>query len=153
MGTLLDPEYPPLLPAGLHDCDEADLEARFVSPFPGSKTRPEIASRLRAFLVVLRQLGLSGTLWLDGSFLTEKVDPDDVDVVLLVADAVLQTLDPKAFDTFQRMVQDRNVVLIRFLCDLYYCDPDNELMRSYWRGWFGFDREEKVAKGIARVAL
>ncbi len=43
----------------------------------------------------LRALGLSGRIWLDGSFVTGKLDPADVDLILLVS-----------FDAFNRLSTD-----------------------------------------------
>jgi hypothetical protein len=153
MGSPLDPDFPALLPPGFVDITEADLEPRFVAPFPGSRTRQELVERFRAFTTFLRRLGLTGTMWLNGSFFTEKPHPDDIDLVLLIDDSVLQTLTPAAFDTFQKIVNDRAVTMARYHCDLYFCDPLSDPWKSYWRGWFGFASDQVTPKGIARMAL
>jgi hypothetical protein len=153
MGSPLDPEYPPLLPAGLVDISDADLEARFVTPFPGSLTRRDLLGRFRALAAYLRRLGLTGEMWLDGSFLTDKINPDDIDLVLLIENSVLQTISIAAFDIFSRMVNNKAVTVARYRCDLYFCDPSDAPLLAYWRDWFGLARDRTTPKGIARVVL
>lgn len=109
-------------------------------------------SNFRRFVAHLRSLGVSGLLWIDGSFVTEKPQPGDVDVVLLVDNTVLQNLSSADLDKFRKMVHNKRETKLRFKCDLYFCDPSNDVWRSYWRGWFGFSRSEE-AKGMARLAI
>jgi hypothetical protein len=40
----------------------------------------------------------------------------------------------------------------RFGCDVYFAPSDDSALRSYWRGWFGFDRDENP-KGLARITV
>jgi hypothetical protein len=78
------PEFPPLLPAGLHALSLADLEALCVDRFPLSATRRKIMTGLRQVVARITGSGISCALWIDGSFLTEKIDPLDVDLVALI---------------------------------------------------------------------
>src|SRR5688572_27438934 len=55
-----------------------------VDAFPLSKNRERIMTGLEAVLQRLEEMAVVGDLWVDGSFLTEAIDPADVDVVLHV---------------------------------------------------------------------
>jgi len=46
-----------------------------VTPFPLSNTRPAIMAGLEQLLQDLINYGISADVWIDGSFLTEKIDP------------------------------------------------------------------------------
>ncbi len=146
------PEYPPLLSPGLVDVPLDDLEATFATGFPDPRARLDLIQHLRNFIGILQGLGITGTLWLDGSFVTQKPHPGDVDCLLLSSNSVLTSLTPGNLDTFMQIVQNKRDTKLRYRCDFYFCDQDDQNWRSYWRGWFGFDRNEDV-KGIARLTI
>ena len=78
------PELPPLLPDGLHPMSLDELEGLCVSAFPLSTTRNAIMDGLREVVATMTGTGISCALWINGSFLTEKIDPADVDLVALI---------------------------------------------------------------------
>lgn len=143
--------HPPLLPPGLHPLNEAQLEAYFVDPFNGSTTRRRLVTGLRAYLNALRRAGVNFEIWLDGSFTTQKVDPNDVDLVVFADPGELNSLPP-ASQTFLRGLFDRTSAKRQFGCDVLFAPSSDMSLRSYWRGWYGFDRLEQP-KGIARLAV
>src|SRR5208283_1248909 len=68
------------LPNGLHLADEAEAVFRFGSTTP---RRRRLVLRLRNWLVLARHIGARRFL-IDGSFVTAKPDPDDLDAVVLL---------------------------------------------------------------------
>jgi hypothetical protein len=68
------------LPEGLYLVSEAEATFRFGASAP---RRRRLALRLRRWLELARQVGALRLL-LDGSFVTAKEEPDDVDAVLLL---------------------------------------------------------------------
>jgi hypothetical protein len=77
-------EFPHLLPVGFHRFTLDELPATFVEPFTYSQRRPMLLEGLRKFAVELSALGIKGELWFDGSFVCEKNEPDDVDLVVII---------------------------------------------------------------------
>jgi len=67
-----------LLPSGVHPGTEADLRNRFC----WNPVRTQLFIQLVAFIVVMRKDFPSEPLYVDGSFVTDKEFPNDVDVVL-----------------------------------------------------------------------
>jgi hypothetical protein len=67
------------LPAGLHRCSIEELEARFGS---GSEERTSQMSELRDFISAAKKVGVR-RLMVNGSFVTGRLAPNDVDVVVL----------------------------------------------------------------------
>lgn len=77
------PEFPPLLPAGFHTLSEADLFALTVTNFKTSTRRQPLWDSLMLFCDDLRHAGLIPCkLWLNGSYLTQKIEPDDIDLIV-----------------------------------------------------------------------
>jgi uncharacterized protein DUF6932 len=95
-----------------------------------------------------------GELWVDGSFMTEKIDPNDADIVLL-----LRAEAYESYSATQRAVVDwllsnlkqshRVDSYVGFAYPLGHAShAEGEFMRAYWQ--YGFDRDEDM-KGIAAV--
>lgn len=107
----------------------------------------------------LRTAGIVGELWIDGSFLTQKIDPDDVDVTLrLMSDAYgKMTVEQKsAISSFVDESTKRNFRCHSFVYveyppghPLYW---EGEWRKSYWIRQWGFSRANEM-KGIALVSL
>src|SRR6185369_15178268 len=72
------------LPAGIHDCTLDELKATF-GRFQGRDQRPRLFGKLEEFLTAIRAAGLVRCLLVDGSFFTAKPDPNDIDLVVVVA--------------------------------------------------------------------
>ena len=144
-------EHLPLFPAGLHDVKEHELDNHFLSAFSGSKTRPALISGLRDFLTALRRVDVAFEIWLDGSFCTEKIDPNDVDLVVFANENDLNQLDP-VLQRYLAGLLDRTTSRRQFGCDVLFSPAGDANLRSYWRGWYGFDRLERP-KGMAKLVV
>lgn len=68
-----------LLPAGIHLATIDDVQAAFGS---SSDRRTELFGGLTKFVQVARKFRLFKTLLIDGSFVTDKAAPGDIDAVL-----------------------------------------------------------------------
>lgn len=144
-------EHEPLLLPGLHDVTEAELDNHFLSSFSTSATRPKLISGLRDFISALRRVGVPCELWIDGSFSTHKVDPNDVDLVVFASKQDVDKLDPAKRQFFAGLF-DRINSRRKFGCDVLFSVAEDINSRSYWRGWYGFDRQERP-KGIAKLTV
>lgn len=77
------------LPEGVHVCSEADVIFRFGS---SSRRRRQLALRLRRWIELGRQVGAKRLL-VDGSFVTAKEEPQDVDTVILLPQDLTRQLE------------------------------------------------------------
>ncbi len=77
-------DFPPLLPEGFHPMSLADLRLLCVNRFSSSITRPSIMDGLEKVVYELNKSGLHLEVWVDGSFTTEKLNPDDSDIAIRV---------------------------------------------------------------------
>lgn len=72
-----------LLPIGVHDCTLDELRARFGS-FQSTDQRVWLFQKLVALLSEVRSARFAQCLLIDGSFVTSKADPNDIDLVLVL---------------------------------------------------------------------
>ncbi|MGA2704311.1 MAG: hypothetical protein ABSH35_24835 [Isosphaeraceae bacterium] len=86
-----------LLPEGIHEASLEEVRERF-GRFQRTDRRPDLFSKLSLFLAEVRASGLVEAVIVDGSFVTAKDEPSDIDLILiLVADHDYDT-DPKPFE-------------------------------------------------------
>jgi hypothetical protein len=132
------------LPEGLHVATEEEVIARFGQSAPH---RNYLGGRLRHWLALARAVGAL-RFFIDGSFVTAKVEPGDVDAVIWLPDRFgeqVRSRIPEAVE-LQTMVMTR--------------EP-KELFSAYssemWDGWvefFSLTREvDARRKGVVEVAL
>lgn len=90
-----------LSPYELIVVDWETIENLFVRQFPDSLTRIPILTALRTYLDELRlALNIPFDIWIDGSFVTTKPNPNDVDFVIFV-DAVVASQMPLVIQQFR----------------------------------------------------
>lgn len=147
-------DAPPLLQAGLHHLTSHALKELAVDAFPDDSRRRMLFSKFLAWRDALRQLGVSGTVWLDGSFMTKKQNPDDIDLVFW-SPQLERTLTDDERHVLQSLF-DKAICRAQYDLDVYIEDPpSNRLIHehAYWKGMFGFCHDGRTAKGIAEVVI
>src|SRR5262245_22885673 len=77
------------LPEGVYVCSEAEVVFRFGS---SSRRRRQLVLRLRRWIELGRQVRAQRLL-VDGSFVTAKEDPHDIDTVILLPQDFTQQLE------------------------------------------------------------
>ncbi len=155
------PEFPPLLAQGLHSFDRAGLKALTVDGFPNSNSRPRLWDNFqRLVLDALATAQIACEVWVDGSFLTQKIDPDDVDFVVDVPIVLFSTISPA-----QQQLLDQYVAMaFRASDDLHSfvmfntpaghpMEPAAIQFHQQWERDFGTSYIGRVAKGIAVVGV
>jgi hypothetical protein len=148
--SLSQDEYAPLLEPGFHDIPEQQWQSYFVRAFPGSQTRKALLDSLLEFIALIRRCGIRGEAWLDGSFVTDKIDPQDTDVVIFCPPDA--PIDAGSVDLLKRLFREGEAKR-RFSCDAHLNVDGDIRERAYWRGLLGFMRDEKTPKGIVRFQI
>jgi hypothetical protein len=149
------PCFPPLLSSGFHDFDDEMLRTLCVDAFPDSERRGmlycnyiQLMNDIRS---INRQFKCFVEVWVDGSFTTEKPEPDDIDM-LLVIDYERLNLVPVMFQPQIESLLDRPFIKHNYKIDLLLLGNGRDEDRMHWRGVFGYDRED-TPKGIVRISL
>lgn len=144
-------EFPPLLPEGLHSKVLDDLQSLCVDAFPLSSSRPRLMNGLRTLVRNLAGTGVHADLWVDGSFVTAKLNPEDIDVVLCFGDQEELTETQHQFLRRLRSqsTTQANYARLHYGCDFYVAPQSG---RAYWLRWYGHDRKDNP-KGIVIVRI
>lgn len=144
-------EFEPLLAPGIHDFTKDTLENHFVTPFTIQEKRKELVERFGFLLEKVEDLGIAFEIWIDGSFVTKKEEPNDIDIAFFF-DPIQANALPDDKKTLFSEIADNSLSKYRYNCDVYFLPNNMPNWRSYWRGWFGFTRSE-TAKGFARINI
>jgi hypothetical protein len=152
-------EFPPLLGEGLHPKTLAELRAHCVAQprFKDSPTRDDIMGRLESAVQRLIDAGIAGVVWVDGSFLTEKYQPNDVDLVVRIDSAFYDVATLEQLNVLQWITEiwDTEKIDGYLIIEWLPGHPNYQLGQdgyTYWRKWLGTSRSG-VPKGIAVVEL
>jgi len=139
-----------------------ELEELCVTRFPLSQTRASIFAGLQQVIAKIVETGISCTLWLNGSFLTDSIDPQDIDLVALIPAHFCDDGTDEQRNVFDWLTSTKNQPKQLYLCDthaepiypddspLYYLVPD---ALKYWRSIYGKAVESGAPKGIAVVHI
>lgn len=156
-------EYPwGVLPAGVHECTEAELFDRFVEPFARSATRSRVWEGFRMWKECLSSSGIGILMWIDGSFVEEKPDPDDVDVVSFADYDALLGMSSAEQQEVESLLAGGESTLDEFSVHTFLvpsCSPGHPWypsfarQRQYWRRWFGRTRERESRQGDHLVSV
>lgn len=148
------------LEPGLHEMTLEELEDNFVKAFPGSATRADIMRGYVRHQAELGALRISVTQFVDGSFVTSKLNPGDVDLVCFMEQEEVDRLPREEQLKLEKLVSGP-ATKDEYCCDAYFAPvvpkthpKFNECHRNrtYWLGEFGFDREDRP-KGIAVLTI
>ena len=72
-----------VLPEGIHICTLEEVENTF-GRFNRSDKRPRLTEKLRRYVVDARNAGIATAVIVDGSYITQKPEPNDVDLILVL---------------------------------------------------------------------
>jgi len=144
-------EFEPLLQPGIHDITVNDLSNYFVSPFSDQEKRIQLIERFGYLFEKVEQIGISFEIWIDGSFVTKKEEPNDIDIAFFYDPIQVNSL-PADKKNILIEVSDNSLSKYRYYCDVYFIPNNDVALRSYWRGWFGYTRTE-MPKGFARITV
>lgn len=145
-------DYPPVLRAGIHPMTLDKIRDTFVAPLPEATSRLRMFSMFEQWFFRLRQLNVTGTLWIDGSFVTRKPNPNDLDCVLWhpAFDCPVSEVSEERKIEVRSMI-DHAAAKAVFGIDLYIETPlpaDKMAREAYWRGLFGFQHDEEAPRDL-----
>lgn len=148
-------EFTPLLEPGFHAMELGAIRRLCVLRFADSFTRLSIMANLEELIGQINRTAISGEIWLDGSFLTEKLNPDDADIAFVVSAQTLLNMSFEQrvfFDWFQKEHLYDRYKLDNYGLVLDRADARGEWLYAYWVRQFGFSRQNQM-KGIASLSV
>lgn len=135
------------LPPGVHEADWDEIAQRFG----WTSRRRELLAGLKAALEPLRQAGCR-RIFVNGSFVTDKDEPGDIDVAWDPTDvdvARLLDLDPVFGDFADRRAAQK----AKFGCEFFPSSFTADLVGNTFLEFFQIDKETGAQKGIVVLDL
>lgn len=120
-----------------------------VKSFPENSYRVQMFERFALFYWSLTELGIYFQLWVDGSFLTRKEDPQDIDVVLFVNKNHLDELNDHEARKLYALI-DPESCRARYFVDVRVHDI-YELERKQQKAALFSTNHDKSEKGFVRL--
>lgn len=138
-----------MLPNGVWDCSLEEVAARMLD----SVERVALWIKFLQFLDYYREKNGPRVLWMDGSFVTAKRAPNDVDIVADCIDASAEQTQVAILLFFN----ERAALKQRFCVDFWLKHPSfpNDLTQffQYVRPDAGSQQQSSTCKGILRITL
>lgn len=143
---------------GVHNYSVLNFKQEFVENFVDSQSRKEIFEKFEGWFADLIELCVPSSIWLDGSYLTSKENPNDLDMVIFYKPEDLGE-NEQVIAAVQKIISESD----ENRCDAYFCldlsdfSPQDksmfgqqQIMTTYWLGQFTFDRARRP-KGIIEI--
>lgn len=157
------------LPPGRYEIAFDDAKSFFVDAFPDSETRLKNWNSFYAYIQIIISTGLDEfKLWVDGSFVTKKLNPRDIDCVVYVKASLVNSLSLEAQERLAKYLIPQNRSMHEFNKNLYCTDsyilldiedspnfPNHDFImekKKYWDDLWGHDRQGN-AKGYIILSV
>lgn len=150
-------DFPPIFGPGRHLLSIQDVR-RILAPQGSDPIRYTMYLELFALYRRLQIHGIRCQLWLDGSFVTEKLQPSDVDLSIMVHEDTYQTVA----DEGKQLLDDLTYSCVQDLLhlDAFVCifgtkgSDDYELDNPLdWAQQWGRDHSGRYLKGFVVVEV
>jgi hypothetical protein len=107
---------------------------------------------IKYIITPISSTGLKCNLWIDGSFLTKKIEPNDVDLAIEYDFSLNSNIVAQNIIVNMTNNPSKNSFQQATLLDVYCFDTNDAKFRPYWLGQFGFSRET-TPKGILLIKI
>ena len=132
-----------VLPSGIHDATLRDVEARFAT----NEERRALYEGFKLGVLALQRAGCK-TVFLDGSFVTDKPRPADFDACWDPRGVDVNKLDPVLLD----FSQGRRGQKTKYCGEFFPSSARADGSRTFVE-YFQMDKHTGQAKGIVRIRL
>ncbi len=139
------------LPHGIYEILDQEFKEFFVENFGDSSTRGPIYEKYCSYMSMIKPLAPCYCRWLDGSYVTNKLNPGDIDILLHIDFEAEPQLDERLFD---HAFAKENFSCHAFVHPIY---PESDVRhrqtlenRAYWLKWFTLDRSNR-SKGMVEM--
>jgi hypothetical protein len=138
-----------LLPDGIHECTVEEI-IEYFGHFQESDRRPQLAKAFALYVDELRSALIGKYLIVDGSFVTDKPQPGDIDLLLVLKDDIDlgQTVPP-----FQYNPRSKRYLRKNFDFDFAFGFDGDETSTQYLALYRSVKGSPGLSKGYLKVVL
>lgn len=150
--------YEPLLPSVVrYVMTLEDVNNICVEPFTESIHRLNLFTKLSIVINMIQQLNKPFNLWIDGSFVTEKPSPSDIDVIIVIRYDDFYAAQRERPDLHYQIFENKELMRRSYNIDIKFClkgyhdlnddekffkssvDDDTEEVHDNYKGFFSID--------------
>jgi hypothetical protein len=134
-----------------------ELEKLFVTAIPSIKRR-ELFTKYISYSTGLKELCNDATLiqWVDGSFVTKKQEPGDIDLVTFIDFSIIETLNVNLTNFNYPASQNIfgvDAYIVRFYPEGHKFHPLYLSDRAYWMAHFTKTRRNRIGNNFPKGFL
>jgi hypothetical protein len=136
-------------PHGIYDCSLEEIGERFGT-FQSTDRRPRLYEKLQEFLQRVRSINLVVAVIVDGSFVTSKHAPGDIDLILVLPSNhdFSAELQPMAYNVLSRRRVSR-----RYGFDVLVARENTREYTEYTTDFQRVRGQPHLQKGMLRIRL
>jgi len=146
-----------ILPPGRYKCSPSEIFDLFVKPYPTSN-RESLFTYWQEYDIKLKAFtgGQKLIQWVDGSFITNKLNPGDIDFVTFIPYHLYEPLVDELIDYYTTFsLYDHG--LDAYICPVYLSTHSEYVhfvsRRQYWQKLFGSQKDNLNRKGFLELTL
>lgn len=126
-----------LMPVGKITTDLQDVETSFVKKFPNSNTRLSLWTNYLSFLERFKKKVTNNFVqWINGSFVTKKENPNDMDLVTFVDYRIFEPMETaqylEEFWSYNLESQGLDSYLLAVYPENHQDYPDYQMLLNKW---------------------
>lgn len=149
--------WAPLLPPGRHVMNLTGVHSLCVEPFEEQKTRQIQFDNLKTIAEILEAADIRCDLWIDGSYVTTKPTPGDIDVIAAIDYDLFQAMSDSAKTQFATLFKGGKVfdgTIDAYCCPTALRDSSSVTKdeSQYWAELIGIDTDGYL-KGFAVLEI
>ncbi len=147
-------EFAPLFEPGIHEKTMLELEIWVNDNFGNCEHRIKLFKNFQQLITKIQTFHISFDIWIDGSFLTTKPEPLDIDLLILANKRNINKLPLDKQDKFYEFFSPettRNIKVI-YSCDVSFIIKGKQCDYDFWYNLFSKSRKGE-AKGFICIKL
>jgi predicted nucleotidyltransferase len=140
-----------LFPYEIVETDISNFEQIFVTDFIESKRRVNLFGRMKSYIEELKQIiDLPFYIWIDGSFVTNRLRPNDIDILVFVESVAINRTEKQLYQLRERFRPEIDSYFIEVLLPTHPNYFLFEMNRTEWLFTFSTSRSFQN-KGIIQI--
>ncbi|MCG8271553.1 hypothetical protein MIC97_08565 [Aquamicrobium sp. NLF2-7] len=135
-----------------------EVWARYVAAFDEHPSRAAIYWKLERIVQDILVAAIPCDLWLDGSLLTRKLEPNDLDITIVIDQEVIENIDENQFKLIDKLAEGGygddidSFVLTRWSRDSPNFGTELDELSS-WNEVYGAEHSKEWLKGFVVLRL
>ena len=152
-----------LKPYELIEMNKQDFEATFVLAFEETSSRAKLFETFQTYISdLIRVIGTNFYIWVDGSFVTTKRNPNDIDIVTFIPDSLFYQFENELIPFSKYGIKEHyGMGLDGYLVVVYAKEHAKNVFtesdEKYWLNQFSYSRRnrqgKKYAKGFIKLSF